>query len=378
MRPDQSLCYGRHAGRQRGQPERAAPVEAEAGDRAVDGAPGRLPDGVGVVAEIGRIASAPGTTEERVAALWESLRRVVPFRAACIYLLDQAYHERPQLFSVGYGEPIRRYLLSPAQLEEIDLIGYNRNRRPVRVKDLPVPRERVRSWVEHLAPAGFKEGVGVGLFAPDGRHLGLFGLNTDHPGHPTEAARDLIGMLAPVIANAVDPLRSLVTAARMVHGAVAGVVLNRSGQVLPLAGLPSHPVLTAGSDVLVAAARLARDTTHGSFLCPLPEAARGDGYLRVTVLALAPGTRGRSAAAVVAAPQGDPFGLTHRELQILGLLIEGWPSPRIAEALFIAKRTVATHVEHILVKLCASSRAVAATRALRSGTYIPRSVTLPR
>jgi DNA-binding NarL/FixJ family response regulator len=127
----------------------------------------------------------------------------------------------------------------------------------------------------------------------------------------------------------------------------------------------------------VAAERLARETIHGSFLCPRTDAAPGEGYLRLTVLASARGTTGPWAAAVVASPPGDRFGLTLRELQILGLLVEGWPNQRIAVALFLAQRTVATHVEHILAKLRAPSRTVAAVRAMRSGTYIPRSVTLP-
>jgi hypothetical protein len=35
------------------------------------------------------------------------------------------------------------------------------------------------------------------LFTPEGRHLGILGLNTDADRHPTEAARDLIGTMAP-------------------------------------------------------------------------------------------------------------------------------------------------------------------------------------
>lgn len=323
--------------------------------------------------EVARIASSSGTVDQRVAALLEVLRRLVPFQAACFYLMDEA--GRPlRLLSEGYDEAVRGYMVSPAHTAEIELIGYTRNARPIRVQDLPVPAEQVRSWVEYLRPAGFREGVGVGLFTPDGRHLGLFGLNTDHKGHPTEAARDLIGMLAPVLANAVDPLRSTVEAARMVRDAIGGVVLTSTGETRPLPGLAAHPVLMASSAARTAAEQLARKHIHGSFLCPLPDA---EGYLRVTVLACPHGLAGRWAAAVVVSPPGDTHGLTHRELQVAGLLIEGWGNARIAAALFVAERTVATHVEHILAKLGVASRALAAARALRSGTYIPRAVTFP-
>jgi DNA-binding CsgD family transcriptional regulator len=42
-------------------------------------------------------------------------------------------------------------------------------------------------------------------------------------------------------------------------------------------------------------------------------------------------------------PPGDTSGLTPRELEVLGLLIEGWPNYRMAVALFITERTVASH-----------------------------------
>jgi DNA-binding CsgD family transcriptional regulator len=332
------------------------------------------PGGLGVAVEIGRIASSPGSAEQRAAALLEALRPLVPFQAGCIYLVEPP-HDAWTLVSVGYPEAMGRFIRSPEHTAEIELIGYNRDRRPVRVRDLPVPPEQLRSWVEYLAPAGFREGLGVGLFTTDGRHLGLLGLNTDHPGHPTEAARDLVGMLAPVIAEAVDPLRSITEAARMVRGAVAGVVLVSGGEVLPLAGLPDHPALVKGSATLVAARHIARQVIHGSFLYREPDAK---GYLRISVLASVPRAQHRWAAAVLVSPPGDLYGLTYREMQIVGLLIEGWSNTRIAGGLCIAERTVATHIEHILAKLGVASRTMAAARALRSGIYIPPTVTFPR
>lgn len=332
--------------------------------------------GLDVALEIGRIASAPGTAQQRAEALWEPLRRLVPFDAACIKLIGAAPGERPKLISVGYDDAVREYFVSPENVYEVELIGYNRNRRPMRLRDMPVPREQIRSWAEFLAPAGFREGLGVSLFAADGRHLGVLGLNTEDPRHPTVAARDLIGMLAPVIANAVDPLRSMVETALMVRDAVAGVVLIHGGERLPLAGLPDHPMLVTGSVELAVAERIARDVAYGSFLCPHSEPEGDEGYLRFTVLASRPEFPDRWTAVVLVSPPGDVHGLTHREMQIVGLLIEGWSNARIASELFIAERTVATHVEHILAKFGVASRTLAAARALRLGVYIPRRVTV--
>jgi DNA-binding NarL/FixJ family response regulator len=82
-------------------------------------------------------------------------------------------------------------------------------------------------------------------------------------------------------------------------------------------------------------------------------------------------------AVVVLSPSGDLHRLTSRELEIVGLLIAGWSNRRIASTLAIAQRTVAAHIEHILAKLRAPTRALAAVRALQQGVYIPRGLGAP-
>ena len=59
--------------------------------------------------------------------------------------------------------------------------------------------------------------------------------------------------------------------------------------------------------------------------------------------------------------------LTKRELEILQLLADGLRYRQIAEQLFISPRTVGTHIEHILSKLGARSRAQAVAVAYREG-----------
>jgi non-specific serine/threonine protein kinase len=62
-------------------------------------------------------------------------------------------------------------------------------------------------------------------------------------------------------------------------------------------------------------------------------------------------------AATVSGDHG--WGLTPRERDVLELLVAGRTNQEIADALFISRRTVATHVEHIFSKLGVSSRATA-------------------
>jgi branched-chain amino acid transport system substrate-binding protein len=65
-----------------------------------------------------------------------------------------------------------------------------------------------------------------------------------------------------------------------------------------------------------------------------------------------------------------PYDLTQRELEVLTLLVAGLKNTEVAERLTIGSRTVATHVDHIMVKMGVPSRTAAATIALDEGLLI--------
>jgi DNA-binding NarL/FixJ family response regulator len=64
-------------------------------------------------------------------------------------------------------------------------------------------------------------------------------------------------------------------------------------------------------------------------------------------------------------------GLTARELEVLRLLADGHNQQAIAERLFVSPRTVGKHIEHILAKLPAGSRAEAVAIAYQRGLHAP-------
>lgn len=63
--------------------------------------------------------------------------------------------------------------------------------------------------------------------------------------------------------------------------------------------------------------------------------------------------------------------LSDREREILALLAAGHPQDVIADKLFISPKTVATHIQHILLKLNVRSRAQAVAAAYRLGVAAP-------
>ncbi|PZG48870.1 hypothetical protein C1I98_12270 [Spongiactinospora gelatinilytica] len=68
-------------------------------------------------------------------------------------------------------------------------------------------------------------------------------------------------------------------------------------------------------------------------------------------------------------PASNPFNLTNRELDVLRLLTLGRSNPQIAEDLFIAPTTVATHVARILTKLNVTTRTEAAAQAHQANLF---------
>jgi DNA-binding NarL/FixJ family response regulator len=67
------------------------------------------------------------------------------------------------------------------------------------------------------------------------------------------------------------------------------------------------------------------------------------------------------------AEEGDSFGLTSRERQVLALVASGATNREIGEALFMAQKTASVHVSRILTKLNVRSRTEAAAVAYRHG-----------
>ena len=72
-----------------------------------------------------------------------------------------------------------------------------------------------------------------------------------------------------------------------------------------------------------------------------------------------------------------PAGLTSREIEVLRLAARGLTNKDIAAMLVISPKTVANHIEHIYVKIGASSRAMASLYAVKHG-LLPEEEPVPR
>jgi DNA-binding CsgD family transcriptional regulator len=201
--------------------------------------------------------------------------------------------------------------------------------------------------------------------------MGVLGLLFSSGEPPSAAIRDRLAQLSPLIARALSPMRSLLASARLVQGASAGAVLLRDGSTCPLAGLEDHPALRADSKALgIAREILVAGQVYRSFIWPAREDPETTDHVRMTVLAAAD-VPAFMLGMLLVTPEVDCRGLTPRELQVLGLLVDGRSNQQIARSLGVAPRTVAAHVEHLLGKMDAPTRTLAAVRAEREGCYVP-------
>jgi DNA-binding CsgD family transcriptional regulator len=329
--------------------------------------------------EMAEVAASGDRLPRRAEQLLAVLRRAIPFEGAWLALADLHHPAYTTLASADLTGSVVAFFESPAHIRDVEVVGSHRVTVPITPSDLPYPVEELPTWADQLFPAGYRDAMVASLFAPDRRQVGYLALLTDSEQSPLPQMRPVLARVAVVLASAIDPLRYLTAAAGLVRGARGGVVLHADGGMAPLPGLDGHGLLAAGSPALIAAReQLAAGWNYTSFLWPLGGRHAPHGHLRITAMAPSADLPLHLTGLVLVSPPGDLRGLTPRELEVLGLVIDGYSNAAIARALGVAPRTVAAHLEHIRVKLAAPSRTLAAVRAERAGLFVPLSLVTGR
>ena len=316
-------------------------------------------------------ASSHAPLLDRARGLVESLDRCLSVDAVWLTLSDPGSTVLATIGSSGLEQPVLDHLEQPSVASEIRLAELNRERPPICVTEMPVPVEELPTWADCLIPAGFRNGLGVPLCEPGGLYVGMLSLLFTDGAAPSMGLRQDLARLAPAMARTVSPLRSLLTTARLAEGAQHGAVLMRDGTTFPLPGLEDHPSLLTGSTVVGVARRFLTDgDVYRAFMWPLDDGSDPAVHAGVTVLA-AHDAPSSVLGVVLVRPGAEHGGLTSRELQVLGWLVEGCSNQQIGHRLEVTPRTVATHLEHILHKLDVPCRTLAAVRAEREGWHVP-------
>ncbi len=323
------------------------------------------------VAQLLEIAGSAVPLLERARCLVEALEHWLPANAIWLTLSDPGSNVYATVGSTGLERSVFNYLDNPSFAQEIQVADFNRDGPSVTVRELPVSIDQLPTWADCLIPAGLQEGLGVPLREPGGPNLGVLSLLFASREPPSTVLRGHLGDLAPLIARSVSPMRSLLATARLVRGATSGVVLFGNGASHRLPGLDDHPLLGDESlAVEFARQALLSGQVYRSFLWPEDGHVGATGHARMTLLA-ATDVPAFVLGTLLVTPEVHCDGLTPRELEVLGMLVEGYSNQQIARRLTIAVRTVAAHVEHILHKLEVPTRTLAAVRAEREGCHVP-------
>ena len=173
-------------------------------------------------------------------------------------------------------------------------------------------------------------------------------------------------------------LRVATRHARWASGQGAGTtgaarcVADRGGARCPAAPSGARPAGGARPDPAARRGGRGDAGARPAAVAATPESIHPDGArtgIEVTGDHDRPGLAMRLAglADLAEAAPADPFNLSPREKEVLGVLAEGRSNREIAQRLFISERTVAVHVGNILAKLGVSGRVEAATVAWRLG-----------
>ena len=319
-----------------------------------------------VVARAAMACSSAGSSQDRVRQVMQELQEIVPYRAAMLASVDAATGKGRAVLREEYSDRTVRYLEGGGFHDEVVRpFGFDRGGWPFRERDLPIDPLELRVVADYLRPDGMVEGMLSALRAPDGRYLGFLILSVDDSRHPSDAACAVVGHIAPLLANVLDPLQSAAWMASTLLEEESAVAVFPDGTAVTLKGTPRPELSDAESRIRQTAARLALDPRRRTvgFVVPRDE----PGWYGCRVFCCADGV------VVVAVRELDHlYELTRRELEVLLHLVAGQSNPEIAKVLWITPRTVRAHVEQILAKLEVPTRSAAVARAMDEGLLLAR------
>ena len=287
---------------------------------------------------------------------------VTHHEAAALILWDGAEGRHRDLLSDGYSPGTLiglgdRYAGTPEHRR------MRTTRYPLRIDDLPYDYRKSAIFHEVMEPDGFVEGMSACLFrADDHSYQGMLHFSADSPGRFGDEAVELIAALTPAIARLCadmfnPPLPLPADSPPRVS------LIDDEGRAAAVA--PHEPVVCVLQPSFQALLRRFRASDVKSVRGLWPSA---EGWLTIEMqktwdahLTLAPTIRIEERAL------RDPFGLSHRELDILQGIARGDSNQQIALARSISIRTVTTHVERLLQKTAQPSRAGLVALAGRQG-----------
>ncbi|WP_128374517.1 helix-turn-helix transcriptional regulator [Streptomyces cavernae] len=207
-----------------------------------------------------------------------------------------------------------------------------------------------------------------------GRLVGLIHLSTHSAGAYDTETRRLLASLLPALGALADPTAHTGYLHNLPPGGAAGLVAGDGTGPIDLPGRDPAAVLRDPDFLRLARAFADSRGIRLRLLWPV-----GRDWYRVALRRhTLGGSLVRQAVLVHETPTELPYGLSPRELEVLTRAALGQTNQAIAQALFLSPRTVHSHIEHLLRKTGAASRAEATALAVRDGLLRPAPDDLER
>lgn len=307
-----------------------------------------------VLTDVSYAAGSAGFSEagEDVLAL---LQQGTHHEAAALLAWDGSQRHHRPIATAGYSPEIVEFLGDPYMASDENRVVEIASG-PVRIDDVPRYRD-TPTFCEVLGPAGFRDGMTTRLYHDDGAYAGMLHVSAASAHTFDRQAQELVSALSTVLSRLTVVNRPLALLPPAPEGAKVGVI-DRSGRARPFDGF-TIPGAVADPRFGAVVERFLR-SFNPAVVGLWPNAQKWSSVTLTRVV-----DRGLHEAALVQEVPVDPvpYGLSARELDILSAMASGHSNREIAVSRSISVRTVTSHVESILRKVDAGSRAGAVVAA---------------
>jgi hypothetical protein len=154
-------------------------------------------------------AVGSGPSAGRAQDVLEALSTVVGYDCAGLSYLDPGAGRLRALATVGYWDGFDEATGVAEYREEHARLHMHARNRPLRFSDLPDRGAATFTATELAWPLGLRGGLGMALYARDGRETGFLSVNTVGADGIGDAERDLIALLGGVLGEVTDVLGAL-------------------------------------------------------------------------------------------------------------------------------------------------------------------------